>query len=132
VDLGDGDVTTKGCFYYGYATYAALPAGTLLRPKWEKSPWIDRFFAGNVLGNAPIGGPLFVIAGESDQTVPVEGVREAVERLCATQQAVALRTYPGLHHDPTIEKSTPDQLEWIRARFAAKPFSSSCPAAPAP
>ena len=122
------DVTTNGCFYYGYATYAALPAGTLLRPKWEASPWIDRFFAGNALGKAPIGGPLFVIAGEADQTVPLEGVREAVNRLCATQQAVAFRSYPGLDHDPTMQTSTPDQLEWIRARFAAKPFSSSCPA----
>src|SRR3984957_16780065 len=55
-----GDVTAKGCFYYGYATYAALPAGTLLRPKWEKNVWVHRFFEGNTVGNAPIGGPLFV------------------------------------------------------------------------
>jgi pimeloyl-ACP methyl ester carboxylesterase len=29
------------------------------------------------VGKAPIGGPLFVIAGEADQTVPIEGVRAA-------------------------------------------------------
>jgi pimeloyl-ACP methyl ester carboxylesterase len=122
------EVTTKGCFYYGYAMYAAAPAGTLLRPKWEKNVWIHRFFDGNAVGGAPIGGPLFVIAGEADQTVPIEGVRAAVKQICAAKQAVTFRSYPGLDHDPTMEKSTPDQLEWIRARFAGKPAAPNCPA----
>jgi pimeloyl-ACP methyl ester carboxylesterase len=122
------DVTTKGCFYYGYATYAGLPTGTLLRPKWEKSVWIHRFFEGNAVGNAPIGGPLFVIAGEADQTVPIAAVRAAVKKICASKQTVTFRSYPGLDHDPTMEKSTPDQLEWIRARFAGKAATSNCAA----
>jgi pimeloyl-ACP methyl ester carboxylesterase len=120
------DVTTKGCFYYGYATYAAARSGTLLRPQWEKSVWIHRFFEGNALGNAPIGGPLLVIAGEADQTVPIDGVRAAVKDICAAKQPVTFRTYPGLDHDPTMEKSTPDQLKWIRARFAGKAATSNC------
>jgi pimeloyl-ACP methyl ester carboxylesterase len=124
------DVTTKGCFYYGYAMYAAAPAGSLLRPKWEKNKWIHRFFAGNAVGAAPIGGPLLVIAGEADQTVPIEAVRAAVKQLCTAKQSVTFRSYPGLDHDPTMEKSTPDQLEWIRSRFAGKPFASNCPQEP--
>jgi alpha-beta hydrolase superfamily lysophospholipase len=120
------DVSTKGCFYYGYARYAALPVGTLLRPQWEKSVWVHRFFEGNAVANAPIGGPLFVIAGEADQTVPIEGVRAAVKQMCAKKQQVTFRSYPGLDHDPTMEKSTPDQLEWIRARFAGKPAAANC------
>jgi pimeloyl-ACP methyl ester carboxylesterase len=120
------DVTTKGCFYYGYATYAAVPSGTLLRPTWEKSVWIHRFFEGNTVANAPIGGPLFVIAGETDQTVPIAGVRAAVKQMCAAKQLVTFRSYPGLDHDPTMENSTPDQLEWIRSRFAGKPATSNC------
>jgi pimeloyl-ACP methyl ester carboxylesterase len=121
------DVTTKGCFYYAYATYAAAPAGTLLRPNWEKSASVHRFFEGNAVGAAPIGGPLFVIAGEADQTVPIVGVRAAVKQLCDAKQPVTFRSYPGLDHDPTMEKSTPVQLEWIRARFAGKPAVSNCP-----
>jgi hypothetical protein len=27
-----------------------------------------------------------------------------------------------------MEKSTPDQLDWIKARFAGKPAVSNCPA----
>jgi pimeloyl-ACP methyl ester carboxylesterase len=120
------DASSQGCFYYGYALYAALPVGTLLRPQWEKSPWVHRFFEGNAVANAAIGGPLFVIAGEADQTVPIEGVRAAVQQMCAKKQAVTFRSYPGLDHDPTMEKSTPDQLEWIRARFAGKPAAANC------
>jgi pimeloyl-ACP methyl ester carboxylesterase len=123
------DVTTKGCFYYGYATYVAVPTGTLLRANWDKSPWVHRFFEGNAIGNAPIGGPLLVVAGEADQTVPISGVRAAVKQLCDGKQPVTFRSYPGLDHDPTMEKSTPDQLEWIRARFAGKPAASSCSSA---
>jgi pimeloyl-ACP methyl ester carboxylesterase len=122
------DVTTKGCFYYGYATYAAAPTGTLLRPNWQKSAWVHRFFDGNGVGTKPIGGPLFVIAGEADQTVPLAGVRAAVSLLCGAKQPVTFRSYPGLDHDPTMEKSTPDQLEWIRSRFAGQPATSNCPA----
>ena len=121
------DVTTKGCFYYAYATYAAAPAGSLLRANWEKNASVHRFFEGNAVGLAPIGGPLFVIAGEADQTVPIVGVRAAVKQLCDAKQPVTFRSYPGLDHDPTMEKSTPVQLEWIRARFAGKPAGSNCP-----
>ena len=122
------DVTTKGCFYYGYATYAAAATGTLLRPNWEKSAWVHRFFEGNAVANVPIGGPLFVIAGEADQTVPIKAVRAAVKQMCVAKRLVTFRSYPGLDHDPTMENSTPVQLDWIRARFAGKPATSNCPA----
>ncbi len=122
------DVTTKGCFYYGYATYAEAPAGSLLRPGWNQSPWIHRFFEGNAPAKHAVRGPLLVIAGEADQTVPIDGVRSAVQQMCATKQPVSFRSYPGLDHDPVMEKSTPDQLAWIKGRFAGKPAASTCPA----
>jgi hypothetical protein len=51
-----------------------------------------------------------------------------VSLLCGAKQPVTFRSYPGLDHDPTMEKSTPDQLEWIRSRFAGQPATSNCPA----
>jgi pimeloyl-ACP methyl ester carboxylesterase len=102
----------------------------LLRPNWDKIAAVHQFFEANAVGNAPIGGPLFVVAGEADQTVPIEGVRAAVKQMCADKQPVTFRSYPGLDHDPTMEKSTPDQLKWIRARFAGQAAVSNCPAGP--
>jgi pimeloyl-ACP methyl ester carboxylesterase len=120
------DVTTNGCFYYGYATYAGAARGALLRPQWQKSLWIRRFFEGNAVGAAPIGGPILIIAGEADQTVPIEGMRAVAKQLCASGQLATFRSYPKLDHDPVMEHSTPDQLDWIKARFAGKPPTSSC------
>ena len=44
------------------------------------------------------------------------------------QRGIALefRAYPGLDHDPTMEKGTPDQLRWISDRFAGKPAGDDC------
>jgi hypothetical protein len=53
-------------------------------------------------------------------------VRAAVKQICAAKQPVTFRSYPGLDHDPAMEKSTPDQLAWIRDRFAGKPAMSNC------
>ena len=114
--------------FVAYATYAALPSGSLLRPGWDKSISVHQFFQGNAVAKKPIGGPLFVIAGEADQTVPIEGVRDAVKEMCAAKQPVEFRSYPGLDHDPTMETSTPEQLKWIRSRFAGKAVTSNCAA----
>jgi pimeloyl-ACP methyl ester carboxylesterase len=120
------DVTTNGCFYYAYATYASVPRGALLRPQWDKSEWVHRFFEGNAVGAVPIGGPILIIAGEADQTVPIDGMRVVAKQMCASGQLVTFRSYPNLDHDPVMEHSTPDQLDWIKARFAGKPATSSC------
>lgn len=78
------------------------------------------FFEASAVANGPIGGPLFVIAGEADKTVRIAAVRAAVEQMCIAKRLVTFRSYPGLAHDPTMENSTPDQLDWIRARCAGK------------
>ena len=121
-------VTTQGCWYNGYAAYLKTPSASLLSPGWDSNPWVQKYFRENSLGEKPIGGPLFVIAGEADATVPIAGVRSLVGAVCKTSTAVTFRSYPGLDHDPTMEKSVPDQLAWIKDRFAGKPPGRTCPA----
>jgi len=122
------DVTTKGCWNYAYASFLHDKGEQVLRPGWEKSEAARRFFKGNELGSSPVGGPLFVITGEADETVPFPLVKQTVKKACSNGVALAFRSYPGLDHDPTMDKSTPDQLDWIRDRFAGKPASSTCAA----
>jgi pimeloyl-ACP methyl ester carboxylesterase len=120
-------VTTQGCWYNGYATYLNTPSASLLKSGWDSNPWVQRYFKENALGEKPIAGPLFVIAGEADVTVPIEGVRALVGAACKAGSAITFRSYPGLDHDPTMEKSVPDQMAWIKDRFAGKPVARSCP-----
>lgn len=120
------DVTTKGCWNYAYAAFINAPVGPVLKPGWDQTAAARRFFAENELGRLPIGGPLLVIAGEADETVPFAPLRALVKRACSNGIALSFRSYPGLDHDPTMDKSTPDQLAWVRDRFAGKAGTSSC------
>jgi pimeloyl-ACP methyl ester carboxylesterase len=119
-------VTTKGCWYYAYASSQKDPPGPSLKPGWDGSGGAQRFFRENALGMAPIVGPLLVISGEADEAIPLAGQRATAKLACQHGVALSFRSYPGLEHDPTLEESTPDQLAWVRDRFAGKPFLSNC------
>ena len=119
-------VTTGGCWYNGYAAYLGVPGSSLLRPGWERNPLVRRYSQENALGVKPIWGPLLVLAGEADATVPIGDVRAIVAAACKSGGAVSFRSYPNLDHDPTMEQSVPDQLAWIKDRFAGKPAGQTC------
>jgi pimeloyl-ACP methyl ester carboxylesterase len=121
-------VTTHGCWYAGSAAYRDIPGNSMLNPGWERNASVQRYFEENALGEQPIGGPLLVIAGEADQTVPIADVRALIAASCKAGMAVSFRSYPGLDHDPTMEQSVRDQLAWIKDRFAGKAVAHSCPA----
>ena len=120
------DVTTKGCWDYAYASFLDVPAGKVLKAGWDQTDGAQRFFNASELGTSLVGGPLLVITGEADQTVPFPLVKATVKKACANGIPLQFRSYPGLDHDPTMDKSTPDQLAWIRDRFAGKRMKSGC------
>lgn len=122
--------TTKGCWNYAYASFLDRKGGKVLKAGWEDNDVVKKFFQGDELGRSPVGGPLLVITGEADETVPFPLVKQTVKKACANGVPLAFRSYPGLDHDPTMEKSTPDLLDWIKDRFAGKPASSNCAALP--
>ena len=119
--------TTQGCWNYAYASFIGHEHEKTAVAGWTDTAAAKRFFRDAEIGRAPIGGPLLVIAGEGDQTVPIAHVRAAVDAACRNGIALQFRTYPGLDHDPTMDKSTPDQLAWIRDRMDGKPLTNSCP-----
>ena len=118
--------TTEGCWNYAYASFLDLPPGKIVRPGWDRTAAAQKFFENDELGVAPIRGPLLVIAGEGDQTVPIASVRGTVQKACHNGIALTFRSYPGLDHDPTMDHSTPDQLAWVRDRFAGKASAGNC------
>lgn len=108
------DATSRGCWNYTYASFLDLPPGKIINLGWDKKPASRRFFKNDELGVAPIAGPMPVIAGEADQTVPIATVRATVRKACSNGLALTFRSYPGLDHDPTMEQSTPEQLAWVK------------------
>jgi len=124
--------TTKGCWNYAYASFLDAPPGKNLKAGWDQTQAAQQFFSDNELGQKPIRGPLFVIGGEADETVPYAMLRANAQRACRNGIALTFRSYPGLDHDPTMDKSTPDQLAWVKERMAGKPATNSCPSLTSP
>lgn len=120
------NATTKGCWNYAYASFLGLPPGKIVMPGWDGTAAAEKLFKIDELGTAPIGGPMLVIAGEGDQTVPIASMRGTVQKACRNGIALTFRSYPGLDHDPTMDQSTPDQLVWVRDRFAGKASAGNC------
>ena len=120
-----GDVTSKGCWNYAFASYLDDAEPVRLKDGWGQLPGAKAFFAANVMGDAKVG-PMLVISSDGDQSVPLEGVKRVADSACRQGSVLAFRTYPGLDHDPLMTDSTPDQLAWIAERFSGKPAASDC------
>ncbi len=121
------DITKHGCWYYAYALYRGTDAPAMVEADWSRNPHAQKFFAENRAGSVPIAGPLLAIAGEGDTAVPLGAVRDVVGRACRNRQQVFLHTYPGLEHDQAMLNTVPDQIAWIKDRFAGKPARTNCP-----
>jgi dipeptidyl aminopeptidase/acylaminoacyl peptidase len=120
------DSVQRGCWYYGYALYKDLPRGTGVRSGWREIPALQRLQQKSELGAVHLAKPIFVITGEADATVPVNSARDIIARACKTGSVIEFKIYPGLDHDPTMIKSLPAQLRWIRQRFKGVQAKSSC------
>jgi len=125
---GYRQATTQGCWYIGYALYAHVPEGTMLKADWQANPWVRRYLRQARVGTVRLRDPILVLAGEADHTVPFAGERRIAARACRIGSLVDFKGYPGLDHDQTMARSVPDQLRWIRDRFAGKPAAATCAA----
>jgi acetyl esterase/lipase len=120
------DLTTKGCWLYAQAHTAV--AESTLKPGWDQSAAVKRFLKGNHLGEDRVGTPLLVITGEADETVPIGEVKGMVKKACKNGTKLEFHPYPGLQHTPALINSMPEQLTWIKDRFAGKPAGNTCTA----
>lgn len=119
-------MTQKGCWYYGNAMFLKAKPHTLLRPDWDQNVFVQAFLQNDQTGLAPIAGPMLVIAGSADDTVPPANVAPRVDALCRRPGAVVeYKVYEG-DHETELNTSFADQVSWIRDRFAGKPAPTSC------
>jgi hypothetical protein len=67
-----------------------------------------------------------VLAGDDDRSVAIVNIAASVKHACALGLPIEYVHRPGLDHDPLMEKTTPEQLAWVRDRFAGKPWARNC------
>jgi hypothetical protein len=124
-------IVEEGCIdevQQAYATLYEVGGGQpivgdpLTAPGWAEQ--MDEMMA----GLAPSAGPIMIVQGEADTTVPAVTTRALVERLCADDQPVEANFYPETGHGDSVVSGQDDLLAWIDARVAGEPAPDTCPA----
>jgi hypothetical protein len=69
---------------------------------------------------------MLVLAGDDDKSVAIANIAAGVRDACKMGLPIEYVHRPGLDHDPLMEKTTPEQLAWVRDRLAGKPWASNC------
>ena len=104
------------------ATFAyEVPAGKVLKSNWMENAYFRQMRDLSMLGERPTRGPLLLVAGIDDLTVPVDSIAATYERMLKQGSDVEYRTYAGLDHDPLVFGTFRDQFRWVEDRFAGKP-----------
>lgn len=120
------DVTTKGCWYYAYAALKEIGRQRAVKQDWDRAPEVSRYNADSRSANKPIRGPLLVLAGDDDKSVAIVNIEAGVKEACSRGLPIEYIHRPGLDHDPLMQNTTPEQLDWVRERLSGKPWVSNC------
>lgn len=75
---------------------------------------------------ATVQGPMLVLQGEADESVPPPITAKLVNDLCAHRNAIGYRTYPDAGHDAVMAASKADAAAWMVHRLTNDEPSSSC------
>jgi len=98
----------------------------MLKPGWENKLLVKEFFDRNAPGQKRAHGPLLVISGETDPTLPVDMTERSVARMCKQASRILFLKYPNLDATGVMGASIADQISWIKARFAGYVAPSTC------
>lgn len=100
----------------------------IVRPDWSESFYPQAFFNLSYNGGQPIAGPLLILQGESDTTLPVDMVTKYVNQTCDLHPDSQLEyiLFEGVTHLPILYASQPVWLDWIEARFSNVEVTQGC------
>ncbi len=119
-------VADEACVDAASVLLTGKPAAALLKPHWADDPAVVRFARTNSPDASPAKGPILLLQGTADRTIPESLTREAAAHLCKRGDQVQYQTYAGIDHDPLVDASFRDQIAWIAARFAGQPAPATC------
>ena len=113
---------------YAYL-FSTLNPLTLANQNWTANPSVQQWGALSKNGGKPFAGPLLVLSGEEDHSIPVRYVEKAVDDTCSTslgEESVDFRAYEGLDHFPVMLGSQSDWMGWVRDRFEGVEVEKGC------
>jgi hypothetical protein len=106
-------------------TVPELSAPEIVKPGWESSAFIRRYFLRNNPGQTPAYGPILVIS--ADRASLATMTAQAIARMCKQGDRLQWERYRDLDPSSVIGDSVRDQIGWLEARFAGRPTNTNCP-----
>lgn len=101
-----------------------LPAsdpGLITHPNWTTLPEIRDFIRISDIGNQKIAGPMLVLQGTGDPTVPYQSTDASVELTCQVNDGVGIEYYrfANVTHVPVLFASRRIWLDFLSERFSS-------------
>ncbi|MCJ1261429.1 hypothetical protein MMC22_001293 [Lobaria immixta] len=100
----------------------------LVHPDWSQNSYVQKYQNLVSNGGRPVAGPLLVIHGDGDQTIPIQQTTRAVDRTCELypQSQLEYVKLAGVSHVPAMYASQRIWLKWIEDRFAGVAVPREC------
>ncbi|CAF9941400.1 MAG: hypothetical protein HETSPECPRED_003226 [Heterodermia speciosa] len=100
----------------------------LTQPNWTDNHYVQVYNNLTDPGGKPIAGPVLVLQGDSDASVPFPVVTDSVHETCTKHPDSRLHyaTFAGAAHVPTMFASQRLWLDFIAARFAGTTVGKGC------
>ncbi|MFB9903740.1 lipase family protein [Allokutzneria oryzae] len=105
--------------FQSFATIASVP-DPLANPQWQAR------LAENRAGQKAPGAPVYLVHGDVDPLIPHDIAKPLLSSYCALGAKAQWRTIPLAGHITGDVVATPLAVEWLSARFAGRPASTSC------
>ncbi|WP_086821668.1 alpha/beta fold hydrolase [Allokutzneria sp. NRRL B-24872] len=105
--------------FQSFATIASVP-DPLADPQWQAR------LAENRAGQKAPRAPVYLVHGDVDPLIPHHIAKPLLNSYCSLGARVQWRTIPLAGHITGDVVATPLAMEWLSARFAGRPATTSC------
>lgn len=98
------------------------------RPGWYHKPLVENYVNETGAGRRDFAGPLLVIQGSTDPSVPVNVTDAVVHDTCELHpdESLEYQLYQGASHIPAMYAAQRNWLRWIEDRFEGKKAQQGC------
>ncbi|PON24947.1 hypothetical protein TGAM01_v206028 [Trichoderma gamsii] len=127
----NGVEKVQGCLATdSYVQSALLQNGNLTidelgRLDWPEDPIVQEFSNRTNVGGKKFAGPLLVLVGEIDSTIPSELIEEVVDETCKLTEKsydnedLHFMSFGQMNHFPLIQASQHVWMDWIKDRLSS-------------
>ncbi|KAL7911418.1 Alpha/Beta hydrolase protein [Trichoderma velutinum] len=102
-----------------------LTIDELARLDWPEDPTVQEFTKRTDIGGKRFAGPLLVLAGEIDSTIPLALIEDVVDETCKLiekshgNEELEFMTFGQMNHFPLIQASQHVWMDWIKDRLSS-------------